>query len=1012
MKKLLTTLMIVLLAGLAAQAATYYGFKIGGVAVNSDNYNNVTGSTISGSVSYNPSTNTVTLTNVTISRTGDYNRCIYNESNDGLIVNLVGTNNLSARDAAAVRLDSGTSMRMVVKSGTTTLSSVNEEAVYVNSNSNYFLRLMTEGTGKMVLNSTNKAAVASGNTAILYLKGAIDAYGKKGAIDWEHQVVVWDDGYTGVTLRSTGNSSYPVFQAKTLTLDNNTQILQPAGAVWNSSQGTITLDGSAVYNRDILIGRDCAVLINSTNFPDVNFRNYLLSLYPKGYLNSTDIANLTTLNVNNKNISNLKGVELFTSLENLICYSNNLSWLNVSGFTKLQYLDCANNPALTSLNVTNCTSLKELYCYITALTSLNVTSCTALVTLNCRNTNITELRVTSMPHLISLDVSNCTSLLRLYCYNNSYMIRLNVTGCTALLSLSCYQNPNFTTFIGLADCTALNNLYCYDCALTSLDDVQSLPNLALLSCMNNRLTSLTLYNKSNLTDLYCQDNPLLTTLTVYSNPALTTLNCSYCTALTNLNCRSNDLTSLNITGCTALKELRCYYNSHLQTILGLGGCTALTYVDCEDCAITNLGGLQNANNIATIYARNNQLTSFAVSGKSNLTYLRVSGNPSLTTLHCYTNALTTLVVTGCTSLANLSCYENPGLTSITGLADCSNLTTVYAYSCAFASLNFSNMTKLAKLDCSSNQLTSLNLTGCTALTNLLCPENTNLTTITGLADCKAITTLNCNSCAITNLSPVNTMTGITLLSATNNQLTSLVVTGKSNLKTLLVQNNPMLTSLQCYYNNLTNLNVSGCTALSDLRCYNNDNLTYIGGLGSCSELTYFDCEDCAINTLNGIQNKIKLQTLLARNNRLTQLDVTGCVALTRLNCYKNQITGSNMTFLVNSLPQRTASNPGYLHVIFNTDEGNTMTTDQIATARSKYWIPRQYDGSVWFDLTAVQHGDVDGSGQINMDDLTILINYLLTGDASLINPIGADVDGNGPINMDDLTALINYLLTH
>ena len=55
---------------------------------------------------------------------------------------------------------------------------------------------------------------------------------------------------------------------------------------------------------------------------------------------------------------------------------------------------------------------------------------------------------------------------------------------------------------------------------------------------------------------------------------------------------------------------------------------------------------------------------------------------------------------------------------------------------------------------------------------------------------------------------------------------------------------------------------------------------------------------------------------------------------------------------------------------------------------------------------------MDGSGQINMDDLTILINYLLTGDASLINPIGADVDGNGPINMDDLTALINYLLTH
>ncbi len=56
-------------------------------------------------------------------------------------------------------------------------------------------------------------------------------------------------------------------------------------------------------------------------------------------------------------------------------------------------------------------------------------------------------------------------------------------------------------------------------------------------------------------------------------------------------------------------------------------------------------------------------------------------------------------------------------------------------------------------------------------------------------------------------------------------------------------------------------------------------------------------------------------------------------------------------------------------------------------------------------------GDVDGNGQIEMDDLTKLINYLLTSDLTGIDPLGANVNGVGEIDMDDLTALVNKLLT-
>ena len=64
------------------------------------------------------------------------------------------------------------------------------------------------------------------------------------------------------------------------------------------------------------------------------------------------------------------------------------------------------------------------------------------------------------------------------------------------------------------------------------------------------------------------------------------------------------------------------------------------------------------------------------------------------------------------------------------------------------------------------------------------------------------------------------------------------------------------------------------------------------------------------------------------------------------------------------------------------------------------------------DSGGTQHGDVDGNSDINMDDLTALINYLLNGNASGIDMTGADVDGDSTVDMDDLTALINYLLTH
>lgn len=60
--------------------------------------------------------------------------------------------------------------------------------------------------------------------------------------------------------------------------------------------------------------------------------------------------------------------------------------------------------------------------------------------------------------------------------------------------------------------------------------------------------------------------------------------------------------------------------------------------------------------------------------------------------------------------------------------------------------------------------------------------------------------------------------------------------------------------------------------------------------------------------------------------------------------------------------------------------------------------------------TTVLKGDVDGDGVVNITDVTVLIDYLLSGHADGINISNADVEEDGSINITDVTVLIDLLL--
>ncbi|MCH5244477.1 MAG: leucine-rich repeat domain-containing protein [Lentimicrobiaceae bacterium] len=175
---------------------------------------------------------------------------------------------------------------------------------------------------------------------------------------------------------------------------------------------------------------------------------------------------------------------------------------------------------------------------------------------------------------------------------------------------------------------------------------------------------------------------------------------------------------------------------------------------------------------------------------------------------------------------------------------------VVAGRCSITSLDVSGCTALTSLSC-HNELTSLDVSGCTALTYLSCYNN-RLKSL-DLSKNTALTYLSCYGNQLTSLD-VSKNTALTNLWCNDNQLTGLDVS-----------NNTALTWLDCEYNQLTDLDVSKNTALTFLDCHSN-------------QLTSLD-----------VSKNTALRTLYCSYNQLTSLDLSHNTALRTLSCGNNRI---------------------------------------------------------------------------------------------------------------------------
>lgn len=260
----------------------------------------------------------------------------------------------------------------------------------------------------------------------------------------------------------------------------------------------------------ILIG-SCLLNVLSfcqnTYIPDNNFEQVLIDLgYDSGSLDNfiptNNITGITELDLNNKNIEDLTGIEDFKNLQVLDCSRNSISRFNVSLNTQLRELYCHGNQ-LSSIEVTQNPKLEVLWCYTNALQRLDISKNPNMISLILWENNISDIDITNNKEIVvfgcennnisTLNLSNNPKLRRFQCRGN-LLTELDLINNPDLRYLDCGENQLET--LNLSKNLLLNTLLCAYNNLSELD-LSGNQYLRNLECKNNQLCNLIINNGNN-----------------------------------------------------------------------------------------------------------------------------------------------------------------------------------------------------------------------------------------------------------------------------------------------------------------------------------------------------------------------------------------------------------------------------------------------------------------------------------------------------------------------------------
>ena len=322
------------------------------------------------------------------------------------------------------------------------------------------------------------------------------------------------------------------------------------------------------------------VEISVSNFPDAVFREYIRTRMDRNHddmLSNDERLDVLSIDVSDRDIESLQGIEFFTylrslefsntnvscldwemldecTIESITCYNGKITELDCSGLLYLRRVEIKQCP-LTEFNANGCRGLEYLWIDDCPLTTMNLDMCDCLTTLACYDGKLTEL-----------DVSDCFRLETLRC-NGNQLTELNVSGLRWLTELDCYDNP--LTALNANGCSSLKKLYCNEFPLTELNLTGCIA-LESLKCYKCQIEELDLTGCGMLKELDC------------GYGRLKKLNVSGCVSLETLACSFNQIQELSVKDCVNLRELDCSGNS--LVMLDLTNNYALTKVQCYNCS--------------------------------------------------------------------------------------------------------------------------------------------------------------------------------------------------------------------------------------------------------------------------------------------------------------------------------------------------------------------------------------------------------------------------------------------
>ena len=333
-------------------------------------------------------------------------------------------------------------------------------------------------------------------------------------------------------------------------------------------------------------------------------------------------------------------------------------------------------------------------------------------------------------------------------------------------------------------------------------------------------------------------------------------------------------------------------------------------------------------------------------------FLDVSGCTALTEVRCWSSGdiqLTGLDVSGCTALEELHCVR-------LSYAD------YYSYN-GIVELNVSNCTALTDIYCSGNQLTELDVSTNAELYELDCSGN-----------------------QLTELD-VSTNAELVWLSCSGNQLTELDVGANKGLRTFV-----------CFGNQLTNLDVGANKGLRTLYCSGNQ-LTELD-VSTNAELSELDCSDNQLTELD-VSVNTGLRILYCSDNQLSELDVSANTELEILGCSENHLTeldlSNNPRIDIDTI---SAEGSGFIEVSTVWDENDDIC----------YYIKAaSVPGNSFCGWYAVDGTLLSTNVEINRNDFDGANDFIAKFTASTPGGVG-DVDGDGAVRVSDAVLIMRYAL--